>query len=65
MWERFRDAAANDVALIVYSTDLDEILTWATRVLVVAQGRVVSLPADSSRAQVGAMMLGEVAESVS
>ena len=65
VWERFRDAAANDVALIVYSTDLDEILTWATRVLVVAQGRVVSLPADSSRAQVGAMMLGEVVERVS
>jgi ABC-type uncharacterized transport system ATPase subunit len=65
VWERLREAAANDVALVVYSTNLDEILTSATRLLVVAKGRVVSLPADSSRAQVGAMMLGEVAESVS
>jgi general nucleoside transport system ATP-binding protein len=65
VWERLRDAAANDVALIVYSTDLDEILTWATRVLVIAKGRIVSVAADSSRAQVGAIMLGGVAESVS
>jgi ABC-type uncharacterized transport system ATPase subunit len=65
VWERLREAAANDVALVVYSTNLDEILTSATRLLVVAKGRVVSLPADNSRAQVGAMMLGEVAESVS
>jgi ABC-type uncharacterized transport system ATPase subunit len=65
VWERLRDAAAYDVALIVYSSDLDEILTWATRMLVVAKGRVISVPADSSRAQIGAMMLGEITEAAS
>lgn len=60
VWERLRGAAANDVALIVYSTDLDEILEWSTRILVVATGRLLPVPADSSRSQIGAMMLGEM-----
>jgi ABC-type uncharacterized transport system ATPase subunit len=38
VWERLQAAAANDVALIVHSTDLDEILEWSTRILVVAKG---------------------------
>jgi simple sugar transport system ATP-binding protein len=59
LWERLRAAAASDIALIVYSTDLDEILAWATRLLVVAKGRLLPVPTDSSRAEIGAMMLGE------
>ena len=60
VWERLQAAAANDVALIVHSTDLDEILEWSTRILVVAKGRLLHVRADSSRGQIGAMMLGEI-----
>jgi len=60
VWERLQAAAANDVALIVHSTDLDEILEWSTRILVVAKGRLLHVRGDSSRGQIGAMMLGEI-----
>jgi general nucleoside transport system ATP-binding protein len=62
VWERLQAAAANDVALIVYSTDLDEILEWATRMIVVAKGRLIPVPRDASRESIGAMMLGQPAD---
>ncbi|NOT08700.1 MAG: ATP-binding cassette domain-containing protein [Gemmatimonadales bacterium] len=56
--ERLRAAAAEGVAVIVYSTDLDEVLTLAPRILVVYQGRIREAPPGRDRRTVGAMMLG-------
>jgi simple sugar transport system ATP-binding protein len=56
--ERLREAARAGVAVIVYSTDLDEVLERAERVLVVHRGRVSEAPRGADRRAVGAMMLG-------
>ena len=56
--ERLRGAARAGVAVLVYSSDLDEVLDLADRVLVVREGRVREAPAGASRRVVGEMMLG-------
>ncbi|HLG06979.1 MAG TPA: hypothetical protein VI383_12620, partial [Gemmatimonadales bacterium] len=56
--ERLREAARAGVAVLVYSSDLDEVLDLADRVLVVREGRVREAPAGASRRVVGEMMLG-------
>jgi simple sugar transport system ATP-binding protein len=53
---RLRAAAAEGLAVIVYSSDLDEALDLSTRMLVVHAGRVVEVPRDRDR--VGRAMLG-------
>jgi general nucleoside transport system ATP-binding protein len=58
VWQRLHGAVANGAALIVYSTDLDEVLERASRVVVVAKGRVTAAPPGASRVEIGAMMLG-------
>lgn len=58
MHERLRAAADEGMAVLVYSTDLDEVMELADRVLVVASGRVLEAPADANRRMVGEMMLG-------
>ena len=55
---RLRAAARQGVAVILYSTDLDEVLELGERVLVVRAGRVTEAPAGADRRRVGAMMLG-------
>ena len=55
---RFREAAASGVTVIVYSTDLDEVLALAERVLVVWKGVVREAPTDAGRAVVGEITLG-------
>jgi ABC-type uncharacterized transport system ATPase subunit len=54
--DRLRRAAAAGMALVVYSSDLDEILTLATRVIAVHGGRLREVPPDRER--VGRAMLG-------
>lgn len=54
--ERLRDAAAGGAAVVVFSSDLDEVLMLATRVLVVHSGHVRACPRD--RDTVGRAMLG-------
>ena len=56
--ERLRAAAREGVAVIVYSTDLDEVLELGERVLVVHRGRVSEAPTGADRRVVGGMMLG-------
>lgn len=56
--ERLRDAARAGVAVVVYSTDLDEVLELAERVLVVHRGRVSEAPRGADRRMVGDLMLG-------
>lgn len=55
---RLRAAAAAGVAVVLYSTDLDEVLELSHRVLVVHQRRVQAAPPGADRRQVGEMMLG-------
>ncbi len=56
--QRLRAAAAEGVAVIVYSTDLDEVLELGRRVVVVHAGRVSEAPRGADRRVVGEMMLG-------
>jgi len=59
---RLRAAAHEGAAVLVYSSDLDEILQIANRVLVVAGGTVTEVPPHARREEVGAMMLNVHAE---
>ena len=56
---RLRSAAAAGAAILFHSTDLDEVLHLADRVIVVARGVISEAPPNASRAEIGAMMLGE------
>jgi simple sugar transport system ATP-binding protein len=58
VWRRLHDAAGSGAAVIVYSTDLDEVLDQAARIFVVAKGRIAPAARGAGRAVVGAMMLG-------
>jgi ABC-type uncharacterized transport system ATPase subunit len=53
---QLRDAAARGAVVVVHSSDLDEVLALASRVLVVFQGEVREVGAD--RDGVGRAMLG-------
>lgn len=54
--EQLRAAAAGGAGVVVYSSDLDEVLALATRILVVHAGQIRELPRD--RDAVGRAMLG-------
>ena len=54
--DRLLDAASHGVSVVVHSTDLDEILSIADRMLVVYSGTVREVPVD--RDAVGRAMLG-------
>lgn len=53
---RLREAAAKGAGVVVYSSDLDEVLELATRVVVMHAGHVV--PVSRDREAVGRAMLG-------
>lgn len=55
---RLREAASRGVAVILHSSDLDEVLELADRVFVVAGGALTEMAAGASREQVGDAMLG-------
>jgi simple sugar transport system ATP-binding protein len=54
---RLREAADRGVAVLVHSSDLDEVLALADRVMVVSQGVATELPAGTSRGEIGELML--------
>jgi len=54
--ERLRLAAAQGAAVVVYSSDLDEVLSLATRVVAIHAGRLRAVPNDREAA--GRAMLG-------
>lgn len=58
MHRRLRGAASAGVTVIVHSTDLDEVLMLADRVLVVHRMEVQEAPRGADRRAVGGMMLG-------
>jgi general nucleoside transport system ATP-binding protein len=54
---RLRGAAAGGAAVLVYSSDLDEVLALAGRILVASRGTLIEPPPGASRAQVGELMV--------
>jgi len=56
--EQLREAARAGVLVLIYSTDLDEVLELGRRVLVVRAGQVTEAPPGADRTVVGEMMLG-------
>jgi ABC-type uncharacterized transport system ATPase subunit len=50
-------AAAEGAAVLVHSSDLDEILRLAHRVVVMARGAVLPVPAGATRAQISELMV--------
>ena len=56
--QQLRDAANSGVLVLIYSTDLDEVLDLGRRVLVVHAGQVAEAPRGADRRVVGGMMLG-------
>jgi general nucleoside transport system ATP-binding protein len=55
---RLRSAAAEGAAVLFHSSDLDEVLHLAERVVVVARGIISEAPFTASRAEIGNLMLG-------
>jgi general nucleoside transport system ATP-binding protein len=60
VWAELHRAAAGGAAVVVWSSDLDEIIAESGRVVVVARGEVHEPPAGADRNAIGAMMLGGV-----
>jgi simple sugar transport system ATP-binding protein len=58
---RLREARNHGLGVVVYSSDLDEVLALADRILVLYNGLVLPVPHD--REQVGRAMLGTVPSS--
>jgi simple sugar transport system ATP-binding protein len=56
---RLRAAAASGAAVLFSSSDLDEVVALATRVVVAVQGRLLEMQPAADRAAIGAAMLGE------
>jgi general nucleoside transport system ATP-binding protein len=56
--QRIRAAATDGTAILFHSSDLDEVLHLAHRVIVVARGSMTEVPFSASRAEIGSMMLG-------
>jgi general nucleoside transport system ATP-binding protein len=54
---QLRAAAASGAAVFFHSTDLDEVLQLATRIVVIARGVLTEAPPAASREEIGAMML--------
>ena len=55
--DRLRRVAGEGAAVLLYSSDLDEVLALATRVLVASRGLLVEPPAGATRETIGAMMV--------
>jgi simple sugar transport system ATP-binding protein len=66
--EQLRRAAANGCAVLLISTDLDEVLQLSDRIGVLYCGRLLPgselLPTTTSRETIGALMGGVVEESL-
>jgi simple sugar transport system ATP-binding protein len=54
---RLRESAAQGAAVLVYSSDLDEVLALAHRIVVMARGILLDAPAGAARTEIGALML--------
>ena len=57
VYQRLRRAAGTGAAVLLHSNDLDELLAWCDRVVVLAAGYLLVVPPGTGRDQVGRMML--------
>ena len=55
--ERLREAAARGVAVLLYSNDLDEVMTLGQRIVVMVRGTLREAAPGATRAEIGAIML--------
>jgi simple sugar transport system ATP-binding protein len=58
MQTHLRSAAADGVAVLLYSSDLDEVLQLADRLVVICRGELTELAPPFERERVGQAMLG-------
>ncbi|MGE0352872.1 MAG: ABC transporter ATP-binding protein [Gemmatimonadales bacterium] len=58
VFQRLRSAASRGTGVLMYSNDLDEVLQWSDRILVVAGGRISEMRADAAKEVLGLAMLG-------
>ena len=56
--ERLLALRATGVAVLLISTELDEVLWLSDRVVALVRGEVRRVPADADRAVLGAILLG-------
>ncbi|GAA3410148.1 ABC transporter ATP-binding protein [Streptosporangium vulgare] len=62
MYRRLRDAAAGGVAVLLISTELEEVMTLASRIAVISSGRITGvLPTVEATAERLGMLVGGVA----
>jgi simple sugar transport system ATP-binding protein len=54
---RLRRAAADGAAVLIYSSDLDEVLELAGRLLVATRGSISEVPSGATRAEIGELMV--------
>jgi ABC-type uncharacterized transport system ATPase subunit len=54
---RLREAVSGGAALLIHSSDLDEVLHLAHRVVVLSRGTLIEVPFGASRSDVGNLML--------
>ncbi len=57
--EKLLTLRAQGAAVLLVSTELEEVLSLADRVLALVRGRLVSLPPRAGAAEIGAVLLGE------
>jgi simple sugar transport system ATP-binding protein len=55
--DRLREAAGRGVAVLLYSNDLDEVMTLGQRIVVMARGTLREPTAGASRSAIGELML--------
>jgi len=58
---RLRDAAARGAAILFHSSDLDEVLALADRVIVASRGTILAPRPDASRSEIGSLMVAGAA----
>ena len=55
--ERLREAVSAGAAMLIHSSDLDEVLYLAHRVIVLSRGTLIEVPFGTSRSDIGNLML--------
>jgi simple sugar transport system ATP-binding protein len=57
--DQLQQRAADGGAVLLVSSDLDEALAIADRLVAIVRGRLVAVPPEADRAAIGAILLGE------
>jgi ABC-type uncharacterized transport system ATPase subunit len=56
-FQGLREAARQGAGVLVHSSDLDELLEWCDRILVVTRGRVITPPVNADSGTIGRLLL--------